>query len=91
MSYHKTPTPTRYWDNSIHYVTQRAIALVLRYATNVYQRRISLLSADEDIVRAFCEKGLRTYNNRYLGPTTCETVWFLPRTYEKKIKNLELV
>ena len=49
------------------------------------------LSADEDIVRAFCEKGLKTYNNGYLGPTTCETVWFLPRTYEKKIKNLELV
>ena len=66
MSYHKTPTPTRYWDNSIHYVTQRAIALVLRYATNVYRRRISLLSADEDIVRAFCEKGLKTYNNGYL-------------------------
>ena len=63
----------------------------LRYATNVYRRRISLLSADEDIVRAFCEKGLRTYNNRYLGPTTCETVWFLPRTYEKKIKDLHVV
>ena len=68
MSYHKTPTPTRYWDT-----------------LNIP------IFADEDIVRAFCEKGLRTYNNRYLGPTTCETVWFLPRTYEKKIKNLELV
>ena len=68
MSYHKTPTPTRYGIP-----------------------KVSPLSADEDIVRAFCEKGLKTYNNGYLGPTTCETVWFLPRTYEKKIKNLELV
>ena len=48
--------------------------------------------ADEDIVRAFCEKGLRDLGldrpYQGLGPTTCETVWFLPRTYEKKIKNL---
>jgi hypothetical protein len=39
----------------------------------------------------FVKKDYKTYNNRYLGFNTCETVWFLPRTYEKKIKNLELV
>ena len=52
MSYHKTPTPTPKQDN-IHYMMMSAAQ------TSCGIRDITLNGKDEDIVRAFCEKGLK--------------------------------
>ena len=52
MSYHKTPTPTPKQDN-IHYMMMSAAQ------TSCEIRDITLNGKDEDIVRAFCEKGLK--------------------------------
>ena len=52
MSYHKTPTPTPKQDN-IHYMMMSAAQ------TSCGIRDITLNGKDEDIVRAFREKGLK--------------------------------
>ena len=52
MSYHKTPTPTPKQDN-IHYMMMSAAQ------TSCEIRDITLNGKDEDIVRAFREKGLK--------------------------------
>ena len=52
MSYHKTPTPTPKQDN-IHYMMMSAAQ------TSCEIRNITLNGKDEDIVRAFREKGLK--------------------------------
>lgn len=60
MSYHKTPTPTPKQDN-IHHMMMSAAQ------TSCGIRDITLNGKDEDIVRAFREKGLKdTYIVLYI-------------------------
>ena len=62
MSYHKTPTPTPKQDN-IHYMMMSSVSRM----TSCEIRDITLNGKDEDIVRAFREKGLKdTYIVLYI-------------------------
>ena len=61
MSYHKTPTPTPKQDN-IHYMMMSSTRMI-----SCEIRDITLNGKDEDIVRAFREKGLKdTYIVLYI-------------------------
>ena len=62
MSYHKTPTPTPKQDN-IHYMMMSSVSRMISCEI----RDITLNGKDEDIVRAFREKGLKdTYIVLYI-------------------------
>ena len=62
MSYHKTPTPTPKQDN-IHYMMMSSVSRMISCGI----RDITLNGKDEDIVRAFREKGLKdTYIVLYI-------------------------
>jgi len=54
MSYHKTPTPTPKQDN-IHHMMMSSVSRMISCGI----RDITLNGKDEDIVRAFREKGLK--------------------------------
>ncbi len=62
MSYHKTPTPTPKQDN-IHHMMMSSVSRMISCGI----RDITLNGKDEDIVRAFREKGLKdTYIVLYI-------------------------